>query len=147
MKSSLCAFYFEDVNVIVCLLHTSINDSPPLGKKKNKQTKWRISKIEVCLNHQPLRPTVWGQWPLCMMMSYFVLHIHQVEAWWWWFRKNMKNTTAAAVKNFFSCQGTVCELGQWISSRKVQNWPAKEISFHHQASLSCSCYIIMHKSH
>ena len=61
--------------------------------------------------------------------------------------KNMKNTTAAAVKNFFSCQGTVCELGQWISSRKVQNWPAKEISFHHQASLSCSCYIIMHKSH
>jgi len=27
-------------------------------------------------------------------------------------KKNMKNTTAAAVKNFFSCQGTVCELGQ-----------------------------------
>ena len=22
------------------------------------------------------------EWPLCMMMSHFVLHIHQVEAWW-----------------------------------------------------------------
>jgi len=53
--------------------------------------------------------------------------------------KKYENTTAAAVKYFFSCQGTVCELRQWISSRKVQNWPAKEISIHFHVHVTSSC--------